>query len=329
MERERSILVGFVGLGRIASLLEDDPLREKPATHAGAAAVNSRCRIVGGVDTAEERRELFSRRWSVPTYSTVAEFMNVERPDILVIATHPPTHYQYVRTAAEYGTPVVICEKPVAPTYHIGRKMAALEDTGKVKVVVNHERRFSRDYLRSRAAVLNGELGKLIGVTGRLYFGSSARHDHVFLHDGTHMVDAIHFLTDDEITLRRKVGRYRSTRSSVFLHGTTRRDGVPVAIEIGAQRNYLHFEIVLSFSDGEIRVGNGIFSWSRSRPSLHYSAYRSLMNAEYRPPRPSDYFSGMMAEAVRLADDPSAASRSTLKDGLAAMSVIRKAGLLP
>jgi predicted dehydrogenase len=322
------IPVGFVGLGRIASLLEDDPLREKPATHAGAVAHSPRCFIAGGTDTVDERRSLFARRWDAPVFTDVYKMVQSVAPEILVIATHPESHLYYLRAARRLKIPVVICEKPIAPGYHAGKKMVALERSGDIRVVVNHERRFSRDYILAGQAVAAGTFGKLLAMQGRLFFGGRSRHDRVFLHDGTHMVDALHFLAGDRLHLHRKVGRYRSSSSSVFLHGTTQRDRIPVVMEIGAERKYLHFEITLSFEDGEIRLGNGIFQWFRGRQSPYYSSYRSLMELHRSPPRPTGYFSGMVEEAVRLVDDPRAVSKSSLEDGLAAMKVITKAGLL-
>ncbi len=324
----QSIPVGFVGLGRIASLLEADPLREKPATHAGAVSLDTRCHIAGGTDIAEERRRQFAKRWDVPDFTDVDELARTVRPRILVIATHPDSHFHYLRAAVRLKIPVVICEKPIAHRYHIGKRMANLERRELLRVVVNHERRFSRDFILARQAVSSRTFGNLVAMHGRLFFGARGRHDRVFLHDGTHLVDALNFLTGDRMTLHRKVGRYRSSSSSVFLHGSTKKKQIPVVIEVGAERNYLHFEIVLSFENGEIRLGNGIFQWYRGRPSAHYSSYRSLMEQHRFPPRPTEYFSGMVNEAIRLVNDPHAVSRSSLEDGLAAMKVIRKAAFL-
>jgi len=72
MER---IKAAGVGLGRIASLLEEDARREKPCTHAGAIAVNKDCALSGGCDIDEERRGLFAQRWGVPVYSDAAEMI--------------------------------------------------------------------------------------------------------------------------------------------------------------------------------------------------------------------------------------------------------------
>ncbi len=321
------VTVGFIGLGRICSLLEDDPRREKPATHAGAFAVRGDCRIIGGYDGDSGRRAAFAARWNTGDYSSADSLLSGDPvPQIVVIATHPDSHEYYLRKAVERSVPVVVCEKPIAHTPGSARRMARLERHGSTRVVVNHERRFSQDYLLVRRVLETEELGSLVAIRSQLFFGRTARHDRVFLHDGTHLVDAIHFLTDDTIRLQSTVGRYRDSRSSVYLHGRLQRRQIPVLIEVGAERDYLQFEVDLSFTGGRIRLGNGVFEWSRSQESPYYSEYRSLTPIHRYPPEPTGYFSGMAAEAVALMRDRSRRSRSTVEDGRQAMRVIAAAG---
>jgi len=309
--------------------LEDDPLREKPATHAGAFAARGDCEIVGGYDTDPDRVRGFAVRWGAEPFKSAEDLLSgPRRPDVVVIATHPDSHAHYLTLAVNHKIPVVICEKPIAATRRAAHRMVRLERRGTTRVVVNHERRFSRDYVLAQRLVNEETFGHLIAVRGQLFFGRTARHDHVLLHDGTHMVDAIHFLTSDAVRLRRRIGVYRSSRSSVTLHGNLRRRDIPVSMEIGAERDYLHFELDLSFSGGRIRIGNGIFAWSRSNPSPFYSGYRSLVPLHRVPPEPTGYFTGMAAEAVRLVREPSACSRSSVADGWEAMRVISSAGRL-
>lgn len=312
----------FIGLGRIASLLEDDPLREKPASHAGAVSADPRTSIAGGFDLDEEVASRFAVRWGAPVFSGAAAMLEDLRPDILVIATYPDSHERYLRLAVEREVPVVICEKPLAHTYRSARRMVALERRSRTRVVINHERRFSRDYRLAAEAVRSGVLGELVSVSARLFFGRTARRDQVFLHDGTHLVDAIHFLTDDCLRLRGRYGSMRSSRSSAFLFGTLRRRRVPVMIEHGSERDYLLFEVLLSMTGGEILVGNGEFQWRRSTESPYYSGYRSLAQSNRRRPEPSGYFSGVVNEAVLLAEEPDRPGTSTAADALEAMRVI-------
>ncbi len=316
---------GIIGTGRIASILEDDPRREKPATHAGALVATGRCRLVGGCDNDPERRRLFSQRWGVPAFADARQMLRVTRPRIVVVATHPDSHYRYVSLAAEEGVSVVVCEKPLADTLGSARRILHLERSGAVRIVVNHERRFSRDYQLVRDAVVSGTMGTLLGMTGTLYFGGDQRLDRVFLHDGTHLVDAIHFLAGEHLVLRRRSGSLKRTAGTVILEGVLPGAAVPVTMEVGAGRRYLHLAIRLSFSEGEIEVGNGIFRWRRAVESPYYSGFRSLQDCRRTVPVPTGYFRNMMEEALRLVDDEDALSRSTAGDGYAALAVIRRA----
>lgn len=318
----------FVGLGRIASLLEDDPLREKPASHAGAFYSDSRCVISGGYDRDDRAARRFSERWDVPVFAGAREMLDAVRPDILVVATNPDSHERYVRIAVERRVPVVVCEKPLAHTYRSARRIAELERRSETRVVVNHERRFSRDYRLAAQAIRDGTMGRLVSVTARLFFGRTARRDRVFLHDGTHLVDAIHFLTGDRIRLSGRYGSMRSARTSAFLFGTLVDRRIPVMIEHGSERDYLLFEVHLSCTSGEILVGNGEFRWRRSVESPYYTGYRSLAESTRSRPEPSGYFSGMAEEAVSLAEDRERRSASAASDALNAMRVIGSSGRL-
>lgn len=316
--------VACVGLGRICSLLEDDPLREKPASHAGAFAARDDCVLIGGYDQDPERRSAFAERWNTSAYDSPATLLG-QRPDILVVATHPDSHLYYLREAVRAAVPVVVMEKPVAPSRRQARIMLGYERRGPTRVVVNHERRFSRDYVLAREALEQERFGGLCAVQARLFFGRTQRRDRVLLHDGTHMLDAVSFLTGGKLRLRRRVGALRSSTGSTFLLGHTGRGRVPFSLELGSGRDFLHFEVTLSCERGEITVGNGLFTWRESRVSPYYSAYRSLADLQRRVPVPTEYFSGMAAEAVRLVRDPTARSRSSIADGRAAVAQIRRA----
>jgi hypothetical protein len=102
-------------------------------------------------------------------------------------------------------------------------------------------------------------------------------------------------------------------------------DSIPVAIEVGSQRDHLVFEVELNFSSGRIRVGNGVYSFERSGESPHYEGYRSLLPDEEAPPRPekTGYFSGMVADAVRCVREPAHMPLSSAEDALEVMKFIR------
>ncbi|WP_017215756.1 Gfo/Idh/MocA family protein [Leptospira noguchii] len=63
------IPVLLIGLGRIASLLEKDPLRNHPCTHAGTIFSpwgRKKFFLLGAIDPSEERRNTFCKDWNIP-----------------------------------------------------------------------------------------------------------------------------------------------------------------------------------------------------------------------------------------------------------------------
>ena len=317
------IPAAIIGLGRIASLLEEDSLREKPCTHAGAITANPDCTLVAGCDTDGERRSLFAEKWQVPVYADAAEMIRAHLPEILAIATHPDSHYRYCRLAADLGVSAVICEKPLADNVREARKIARLVKPG-FTIITNHERRYSEDYIRAKAVLDGGRLGRLISARAVLYMGKTRRLLDVLWHDGTHLADAIMFLTGAALKHRRHWGIPLAARAgTAWLEGELRKTrghrdpaSIPVIIEIGAGRDHLVFEIEFSCEKGRLRIGNGIFEIWESVPSPYAEKFRSLKNTGEVFSGPTGYFANMLQDAVSCVRDPLRSPRSGAIDGL-------------
>jgi predicted dehydrogenase len=344
------IAAAIIGLGRIASLLEDDARREKPCTHAGAISANGELRLAAGCDTDEERRRLFAERWGVPVYAAAEEMLTKHRPGLLVIATHPDSHYQYCRLAAAHGVPALVCEKPLADTLAGARKIAGLCGGGRggggigIKIITNHERRYSADYVRAKAILDEEKLGRLLSVRAVLYMGKNKRLLDLLWHDGTHLADAIMFLSGGVLKHRRQWGdRLRLAGGAAWLEarllaesgvtgkvktptpalielgaGRDQRDpaSIPVVIEIGAGRDHVVFEMEFSCERGRLRIGNGVFEVWESGESPYAEKFRSLKRTAETFEGATGYFANMMADAAACARDPSRQPESSAADGL-------------
>ena len=357
-----------VGLGRIASLLEDDTLREKPCTHTGAIAANDDCILTAGCDIDEERRCLFADKWNknltlttqkdmneerkVKVYADAREMLAVHKPDILVIATHPDSHYYYCRLASEMKVPVVICEKPLADNINNARKIVHLTEKKDAPIIItNHERRYSQDYIRAKNILKEGSLGEIVSIRAVLYMGRTTRLIDQFWHDGTHLADAVMFLTDGILKHRRSYGaKLNASNGTAWLEGrlyqnlisqtSNRRFGteaeieesgsalsaaprlreiffhIPVIFEIGAGRDHLVFEIEFSCEKGRLRIGNGVFEVLQSVPSPYAEKFRSLKNTGELFSGPTGYFMNMLKDAVDCVKDPKKIPVSGAIDGL-------------
>jgi predicted dehydrogenase len=318
------VKAAIVGLGRIASLLEEDSLREKPCTHAGAITANPDCELAVGCDIDEERRQLFAQKWRVPVYADAADMLRVHKPQILAVATHPDSHYHYCRLAADCGVKVVICEKPLADNIKEARKIARLAENG-LAIVTNHERRYAEDYIRAKSILGSGKLGGLLSARAVLYMGRTQRLLDVLWHDGTHLVDAIMFLTDMELKHKKRRGaKLSANEGTAWLEGELRMSKgnnsspspLPIIIEIGAGRDHLVFEMEFSCEKGRLRIGNGVFEVWESVPSPYAEKFRSLRKTDETFSGPTGYFANMVKDAVACASEPGKKPRSGAADGL-------------
>ncbi|MDR0388581.1 MAG: Gfo/Idh/MocA family oxidoreductase [Spirochaetaceae bacterium] len=350
-QKMEPVKTAIVGLGRIASLLEDDRLREKPCTHAGAVAANPGLELAAGSDYDEERRELFARRWKVPVYADAASMLAREKPGILIIATHPDSHESYCRLAAEAGVPVAVSEKPLAAKLSSARRIAELHRAGKIKILVNHERRYSADYQKARA-MLNG-LGRILSVRALLCMGLRRRLIDVLWHDGTHLADAAMFLSGAELRLQKIWGgALRAREGTAFLLGSLRppkgnlarlsgqdaarssgqntarlsEKGVPFLMEIGAERDHLVFELEFSCERGRLRIGNRVFEVWESGPSPYAEGFNSLKKTDDAFAGPTGYFANMIADALACYRDREREPLSSALDGYRAIMFLHSAG---
>jgi predicted dehydrogenase len=313
------IPVAIIGLGRIASLLEDDTLREKPCTHAGAIAANPNCAIAAGCDTDEDRRRLFTEHWGCPVYTDAAVMLAEHKPGIVHIATHPESHYHYCALAARLGVPVVVCEKPLADTLRGARKIASLYRQGPARILINHERRYSADYIKAKAILDEERLGPLLSVRTTLYMGRTKRLLDVFWHDGTHLADAAMFLTGASLRHRMRRGAKLNGRTgTAWLEGHLEKPAgrFPFLMEIGAGRDHLVFEMEFSCTLGRLRIGNGIFEIWESAESPYAEGFRSLKKTGDTFQGPTGYFANMIEDAVACYRDPARQPRSSAADGL-------------
>ncbi len=318
--QQKTVYSALIGLGRIASLLEDDSRREKPASHAGAISACPDAYIIAGMDSDSGRREAFKERWNIDSvYDDARQMLIQNKPDILHICTHADSHLQYLQLALDLKVPVVVLEKPVSDSFRRARRMGKRIASDTTRVIVNHERRYSRDYLAVRDIIRADRFGPLRSVTARLYMGRERPVEAVLLYDGTHLFDIISFLLSAPMERVKKAG---SDVSGKTLFASAECRGIPVFAEVGSGRDHVVFEVELSFETGRVRIGNGLYEEWESSESPFYDKMRSLLRKDLPAPGPTGYFSGMYADAVNLARNPAALPVSSYADGLESLRIV-------
>jgi predicted dehydrogenase len=174
----------MIGLGRVAWLLEQDPLRPKPCSHLGAWQQQGGVQLTAACDNNSERLEEFARRHpQVRTYSRYEDMLSVEQLDLLSVAAYADTRCEMVLAACQAGVKGIWCEKAMSTTLEEARRMQASTALHGVHLALSYPRRWSPVYQWVASGLRSGELGRLESIN--VQFPSN------FVHTGTHAFDVL------------------------------------------------------------------------------------------------------------------------------------------
>lgn len=110
----KGLKAAIIGCGRVAWMLEDDPLDTKPCTHMGAyrsfdAGV---VEVIAASDTDNERLEAFGGRFGVKgLYKDYREMLEEASPDIVSICAWATDRHRMALDAMDAGVKGIWCEK--------------------------------------------------------------------------------------------------------------------------------------------------------------------------------------------------------------------------
>ncbi len=100
-------------------------------------------------------------------YDDLETMLDSETPDLLDIATPPPTHLAAIRAAIAHKIPL-ICQKPFCENLEQAEQAVALAEAAGILLVVHENFRFQPWHLEARRLLQDAALGEVYQVTFRL-----------------------------------------------------------------------------------------------------------------------------------------------------------------
>jgi predicted dehydrogenase len=244
----KTYTVGVIGCGRIASLLEQEPERGTPNTHAGCYDHCDRTQIVAGADANDERRLAFGQRWDVATmHVDWQDMLKNDTLDIVSVCTYPVPHRDIIVAAALSGVKAIFCEKSMAVTLRQADEMIDVCEKNGVKLSINHGRRWDWQYRKIKELLDQKTIGDLQAMSLNYTAGLA--------NNGTHYFDTLRYFAGE---VDWAIGRLQDPdaldpRGSGLFHFQSGIDAVVNGIA-GATSRYL-FELI--GAEGRIAVTNG------------------------------------------------------------------------
>ena len=142
------VRIGVVGAGFMGRQ-HIDFIRAAPG--AALAAVADPAAVEGAFDC--------------PTYPSAAAMLDAEDLDAVIIANPNPLHVDTAIECLEAGVAVLL-EKPVAVDYAQSLRLVDAVARLHGRLLVGHHRRHHPAIARARAAIRDGEIGQVVGVSG-------------------------------------------------------------------------------------------------------------------------------------------------------------------
>ena len=122
----------LLGLGRIASTLENDKLRYHPCTHAGVLLSNfgkKKFTLSAIYDIDTDAVEEFYSQWKIKPATVKSSLADIKKEsfDLAVIASSSEAHFENAKFAISLGIKNLLIEKPVCINEKQLKSLVALQ----------------------------------------------------------------------------------------------------------------------------------------------------------------------------------------------------------
>lgn len=169
-------------------------------------------------------------------YQDYREMLAKEHPDLVSVCAFPPDRETMVMAAMEAGAKGVIIEKPFALSMGVARRLMKVALERKIRLFVNHQRRYGKPFEWLRTAVVEKQIGELVAF-------DIAQPGGNLMNFGPHLVDAALFCLEQRRAERvlaavdvSQVGDYQGVKTEAQLIATVHlSDGVRLTVEAGKQ----------------------------------------------------------------------------------------------
>jgi len=171
-----------IGCGRIGCGFDDNSTIIR--THAGSYYTNPHTKLVSFCDVDISKLEKYGKKYRVPSlYTSSSEMFKNENIDCVSICTLVDTHLELVRLAAKNYVKAIFLEKPMSNSLTNAQKIIQICKKHKIKLAVDHQRRFNPFYQSIRKFLEQKKLGTIQLVN--VYYGSGIANT------GSHIFDVL------------------------------------------------------------------------------------------------------------------------------------------
>ena len=181
---EKCMIIGLgqIGMGYDLNL---DP-EVAVYTHARAFSVHPEFELIGAVDPAQVRRDLFEQHYGETAYPNIVSAVQAKSATVIVIASPTAQHRTAIKEVLAHSRPkLILCEKPLAYDVDEAREIVDACESAGVKMFVNYMRRADPGVIEIKRRVILGQIAA--PIKGVAWYSKG------FLHNGSHLFNLLEF----------------------------------------------------------------------------------------------------------------------------------------
>lgn len=128
--------------------------------HIAEILANAKCTLAAVADPSPDAAAR-ALALGVPCHGDPTAMLDTQKPDAAIICTPNHLHLDIGRECIDRGIPLLM-EKPIADTHAAALELATLARVASVPLLVGHHRRHNPLVTRTREAIQDGSIGKLV-----------------------------------------------------------------------------------------------------------------------------------------------------------------------
>ena len=328
MKKLKKIPVCVIGAGRIGLNHEFDKKRIKPASHVGMWLKNKKCKLLAICDKQKSQfLKVKKLSKNIKFYDNPKIMLKKEKPLIVSIATWKDTHFKITKLCINLGIKVIVLEKPLANNIQQSKVILSLIKKNKVKVLVNHRRRFDSEIIKLKKKLDKGIIGDVIQVSSYYVYG--------LFTTATHAIDTLRFLFSNiagEIKevygFKNSFNNFSSPDDKNYEAILVFKNGLKVTLQSLDIKSYDNFDFYIYGTKGKILItdiGRSILKFG-IRKSPEHSGFTELKQKPIKlcKSKPRNQFDKLSENAVECLKKNKALPLCSAEDSYIDMEIINK-----
>ena len=236
----------IIGCGKIAF----GNSRADLNSHFGAFQKSNKIEIMGAVDIKIEKLEKIKKKFNIKIYDSINLALEIANPDIISLCTPDTTHFNlcYKIIHSKYSPKVIFLEKPCFSSYDELKKIRQHAEKNKIEIIVNHTRRFDKNFQLLKLKIKSGFFGKI----KRAYFS----YYNGWIHNASHQTDILNYLFDDLLIKKKSKKSFFSKKDNFDVILKFKKNlGLVFALSL-SEEPYQIFDLDLHFDKYRLLIDN-------------------------------------------------------------------------